>query len=263
MIYKIISKTIANHLKPILYSIISETQSTFIVDRLITNNILIAFESLHHMKNSCLGKKGFMAMKLDISKAYDRVECVFLEKILIKMGFPCTWVALIMERITTVSYSILVNGEPKGMIVPSRGLRQGDHLSPYLFLFCDEGLNAFLRGAAVNGEIQGFSLCQNGSKLTQLFFADDCLIFCRSTLDECNKIQELLAYYETASGQVINKEKTTLCFSRNTDEVTQEAIKVALDVLAIRHYEKYLGLPSFIGRNRTGKDYSLFQQEYR
>ena len=62
---------------------------------------------------------------------------------------------------------------------------------------------------------------------------------------------------------MINKEKTTLYFNRNTNEVTQEAIKVALDVLAIRHYEKYLGLPSFIGRNRTGIDYSLFQQEYR
>ena len=203
------------------------------------------------MKNSCTGKKGFMAMKLDMSKAYDREEWVFLEKILLKMGFPGAWVAWIMECITTVSYSILVNGEPKGMIVPSRGLRQGDPLSPYLFLFCAEGLNALLRGAAVNGEIQGFSLCRNGPKLTHLFFADDCLIFCRSTLDECNKIQELLDYYETASGQVINKEKTTLCFSRNTDEVTQEAIKVALDVPAIRHYEKYLGLPSFIGRNRT------------
>ena len=79
----------------------------------------------------------------------------------------------------------------------------------------------------------------------------DCLIFCRSTLDECNKIQELLAWYEAASGQVINKEKTTLCFSRNTDEATQEAIKVALDVPAIRQYEKYLGLPSLVGRNRT------------
>lgn len=85
----------------------------------------------------------------------------------------------------------------------------------------------------MNGEIQGFSLCRAGPKLTHIFFANDCLIFCRSTLDECNKIQELLACYEAASGQVINKEKTTLCFSRNTDEATQEAIKVALDVPAI------------------------------
>ena len=87
VIYKIISKVIANRLMPLLNSIISETQSAFIADCLITDNILIAFESLHHMKNSCSGKKGFMAMKLDMSKAYDRVEWVFLEKILLKMGF--------------------------------------------------------------------------------------------------------------------------------------------------------------------------------
>ena len=74
VIYKIISKAIANRLKPMLNSIISETQSVFIANRLITDNILIAFESLHHMKTSCIGKKGFMAMKLDMSKAYDRVE---------------------------------------------------------------------------------------------------------------------------------------------------------------------------------------------
>ena len=74
VIYKIISKVIVNRLKPMLNSIISETQSAFITDKLITDNILIAFESLHHMKTSCTGKKGFMAMKLDMSKAYDRVE---------------------------------------------------------------------------------------------------------------------------------------------------------------------------------------------
>lgn len=119
VIYKIISKTIANRLKPILNSIISETQSAFIAGRLITDNILIAFESLHHMKTTCTGKKGFMAMKLDMSKAYDRVEWVFLEKILLKMGFSSAWVGLIMECIITVSFSIHVNGEPKGMIVPS------------------------------------------------------------------------------------------------------------------------------------------------
>lgn len=95
---------------------------------------------------------------------------MFLEKILLKMGFLCAWVALIMESITTVSYSILINGEPKGMIVPSQGLRQGDSLSPYLFLFCAEGLNALLRGAAIKGDTQGFSLCRKGPKLTHLFF---------------------------------------------------------------------------------------------
>ena len=203
------------------------------------------------MKNSFLGKKDFMAMKLDMSKAYDRVEWVFLEKILLKMGFSDTWVALIMECITTMSFSILVNGEPKGVIVPSHGFRQRDPLSPHLFLFCAEGLNALLRNAADEGVINGFSLRRNGPKLTHLFFADDCLIFCRSTFEECNKIQELLAIYEIASGQMINKEKTTLFFSRNTDEATQEALKVALSVPVIRHYEKYLGLPSFVGQDRN------------
>ena len=74
VIYKIISKVLANRLKPMLHSIILETQSAFIANRLITNNILIAFKSLHHMKTNCTGKKGFMAIKLDISKAYNRVE---------------------------------------------------------------------------------------------------------------------------------------------------------------------------------------------
>ena len=78
---------IAICIKPMLNSIISETQSAFIADILITDNILIAFESLHHMKTNCIGKKGFMAVKLDMSKAYDRVKCSFLEKILLKLGF--------------------------------------------------------------------------------------------------------------------------------------------------------------------------------
>lgn len=250
VIYKIISKVIANRLKPMLNFIISETQSAFIADRLITDNVIIAFELLHHMKSGCPGKKGFIALKLDMSKAYDRVEWVFLKNILLRLGFQHSWVDLIMECVSTVSYSILVNGEPEGMIHLSRGLRQGDLLSPYLFLFCVEGLNAILRKAATAGEIEGFSLCRCGPKITHLFFADDCLLLCRSNLAECEKIKELLAVYEAASGQMVNKDKTTLFFSKNTDEESQEVIKQSLGVPAIQHYEKYLGLPSFVGKNK-------------
>ena len=123
VIYKIISKVLANRLKPILNDLISESQSAFIADKLITDNVLIAFESLHHMKTNCTGRTGFMALKLDMSKAYDRVEWSFLENFLLKIGFQESWVAMIMECITTVMYSILVNGEPKGLITPTRGLR--------------------------------------------------------------------------------------------------------------------------------------------
>ena len=111
VIYKIVNKVIANRLKPFLNNIISETQSAFTASRLITDNILIAFGTLHHMKTSCLGKFGYMALKLDMSKAYDRVEWIFLEKILLKLGFQNSWVSLIMECITTVTYSIMVNGK--------------------------------------------------------------------------------------------------------------------------------------------------------
>ena len=170
VIYKILSKVIANRLKPIINSIISEDQSAFIADRLITDNILIAFKSLHHVKTQCLGKEGYMALKLDMSKAYDRVEWLFLEKILLKMGFQESWVRMIMDCITTVSYSILVNGEHKGLIRPSRGLRQGDSLSPFLFHFCAEGLHALLSKAANNGEIRGYFLCRASPKITHIFF---------------------------------------------------------------------------------------------
>ena len=144
ILYKLISKVIANRLKTILPSIISETQSAFQSSKAISDNILIAFETLHHMKNQKSKKLGFMAMKLDMSKAYDWVEWSYLVKIMEKLGFCEKWVSLVYKCISMVSYSILVNGEPRGDIRPSRGIRQGDPLSPYLFLLCSEGLNRML-----------------------------------------------------------------------------------------------------------------------
>ena len=129
-----------------------------------------------------------MAMKLDMSKAYDWVEWSYLGKIMEKLGFCERWVSLVLECISTVSYSILVNGEPKGDIRPSRGLRQGDLLSPYLFVLCSEGLNRMLQQSASNDSIRGFSLCKKGPKISHLFFIDDNLLFYRASMVDLQAI---------------------------------------------------------------------------
>ena len=90
--------------------------------KLIIDNVLVAFETMHHISKKKKGKVGEMTLKLDISKAYDRVEWICLEKIMQKLGFDNKWRALIMRCITTVSYSIKVNGKPWGSIIPSRGI---------------------------------------------------------------------------------------------------------------------------------------------
>lgn len=117
-----------------------------------------------------------------------------------------------MMCITTASYSILINGEPSEKIFPSRGIRQEDPLSPYLFLLCSKGLHALLDKAAREGLIRGISLCRNGPRLTHLFFADDSLLFCRASMQECNHIQAILSEFEAASSQKLNREKTTIFF---------------------------------------------------
>ena len=250
VLYKIFSKVLANRLKKFLPNLITEHQSAFAKNRLITDNILVAFETLHCMKNQTSSKSGSMALKLDMSKAYDRVEWNYLESLMLKMGFSTNWTALIMACVKSVTYSLLINGEPKGLITPTRGIRQGDPLSPFLFLLCTEGLHGLIEDAARVGDLRGFSLCNRGPKLTHLFFADDSLLFCRANLVECSNILKLLGVYEQSSGQKINKDKTALFFSKSTPQATKDSIKGLLGVQEIMFYEKYLGLPSLVGRGK-------------
>ena len=191
-----------------------------------------------------------MTVKLDMSKAYDRVEWSFLEAIMRWMGFTESWIQLMMVGVKRVSYSILVNGEPKGMIKLTWGIRQGDPLSHFLFLLWTEGLHGLISQAARQGELHGYSLCKNVPKLIHLFFADDSLLFYRSTPQERDKVLELLDTYSKYSGQNINKNKTTIFFSKSTTPERKKYIKNALGVPEIWSYKKYLGQPSLIGRKK-------------
>ena len=137
VLYKIYSKVLTNRLKTI--PIITDHQSAFTKERLISDNILVAFETLHSMKKSKGVSYGYIALKLDMSKAYDWVEWYYLEGIMRKMGFRERWINLVMGCVKTVSYSILVNGEPCGMIFPQGGLGKETHFSLSYSFFVRKG----------------------------------------------------------------------------------------------------------------------------
>lgn len=144
VIYKIISKVLTNKLKIILPHLISQSQSAFVPRRLITDNVLVAYESLHSIHNKRSGNKGSLALKLDFSKAYDRVEWDFLKRIMSNLGLRDMQVEWVMCCVTTSSFSVRINGKAYGNIRPIRGLCQGDPPSLYLFLLCAEGFSSLL-----------------------------------------------------------------------------------------------------------------------
>jgi hypothetical protein len=169
---------------------------------------MAAIEIIHFMKSKTRGKKGEAALKLDISKAYDRIEWDFLKDMMIKMGFSQKWIDWIMLCIETVDYFVNVNGHMVGPVVPGRGLRQGDPLSPYLFIICAEGLSALIKQAEYRGELHGAKICKNAPIISHLMFADDCFLFFKATVTEATILKNILAVYELASGQAINLQKS-------------------------------------------------------
>ena len=159
VIYKLLTKVISNRLKKLLPEIISPTQNAFIPGRLITDNILIGYEVFHSMYNKHT-RHGSMAIKVDMAKAYDRVEWQFLRQVMLWFGFRHPWVNTVMECVGSASFSFIINDLPQGHVQPSRGLRQGDPISPYLFILATEGMIGLLRSAEERSLIQGHKVCR-------------------------------------------------------------------------------------------------------
>ncbi|GMI88855.1 hypothetical protein HRI_002554800 [Hibiscus trionum] len=166
------------------------------------------------------------------------------------MGFAQGWVCWIMSCITSVSYAIVTNGQIGQKFIPSRGLRQGDPLSTLLFLVCSEGLSALLRMGAHRGIIQGMKICRGAPTLTHLFFADDSVIFGEAATNGAHKLLDILSTYSQCSGHVINYDKSSVFFSTNVIKENRREVCRLLQVTAQQSLDKYLGLPSMVGRNK-------------
>lgn len=246
----IISKILALRLKPVLQEVISETQSAFVPGRAISDNVLITHEVLHYLKGSRATKYCSMAVKTNISKAYDRLEWSFIRAMLERMGFCDTWIMWMMQCVSTVSYSFLLNNEATGRVVPQRGIRQGDPLSPYIFILCGEVLSGLCKRAQADGSLPGIRVARNSPKMNHLLFADDTMLFTTTDTRSCSSLVEILHDYERASGQMINAQKSSISFSSKTPPEIRNRVKSQLGIEKEGGVGKYLGLPENFGRKK-------------
>lgn len=247
VMYEIISKSIVNRLKSFLPEIISAEQSAFVPEHQISDNVLLAFEHMHVISKRKSGFEGLMAIKFDMSKAYDRVEWVFLQWVMQELGFDHKSINLVMRCVSEVYYSLLISGKQCGLFRPNRGLSQGDPLSPYLFLICSEGLSSSLRQSVHATSLHGISVAPTAPTISHLFFADDTILFTKATPNECLHIMHILRVYEHASGQRINLQKTVITFSPNMSQSIRDFVTQSFQLQNTSGHQKYLGLPSLLG----------------
>ena len=197
VIYKICSKVLANRMRVLLDDIISVEQSAFVPGRLITDNVLIAYECTHYLKRK-KGKAGACAVKLDMAKAYDHVEWSYLEGIMLKLGFREAFVGRIMRCVTSVSFSIKINGTLSDCFRPTRGIRQGDPISPYLFLLCADGLSSIMKAMGPVHLSRGVRVSVHSPWISHLLFADDCIIFSEASQNGADRLKNILEIYHRA-----------------------------------------------------------------
>ncbi|KAL9227921.1 hypothetical protein vseg_003556 [Gypsophila vaccaria] len=239
VVYKVISKLLCTRLALVLPHIIDKNQGAYIQGRNIQDNILICQDlvRLYERPNSsprCL-------LKIDLQKAYDSVEWNFVDQMLDHLQFPLDFKTMIMECITSPSYSLSLNGEMFGFFKGKRGLRQGDPLSPLIFTICMEYLTRTLKYAAMRNNFGYHPMCKD-LKLASLMFADDLLLFSRGDIGSMMLLLQAYSTFSKASGLVISPSKSNAYIRGVQEEIKQDFLRVSGFREGILPFN-YLGMP--------------------
>ncbi|GKV25193.1 hypothetical protein SLEP1_g34663 [Rubroshorea leprosula] len=207
VMYKIIAKLLANRLWKVLPKVIGEQQMAFIRGRQLVGGVVIVNEVIEEVK---IKKKKSFLFKVDFEKVYDKVCWDFIEYMMMRMGFNATWRKWIRECLASSSISVLINGSPTNQFSVSKGLRQGDLLSPFLFLIVAEGLNGLMSSAVEKQLYKGVVIGNEGVSVSHLQFADDTIFFGEASEDNIGVIKSIMRTFELSSGLKINFGKSQL-----------------------------------------------------
>ncbi|KAA0039770.1 LINE-1 retrotransposable element ORF2 protein [Cucumis melo var. makuwa] len=235
-IYKLIAKVIAERLKDTLPYTVAENQMAFVKGRQIIDAILVANEAIDYWRVKKI--QGFV-IKLDIEKAFDKLNWRFIDFMLMKKGYPFKWRNWIRACISSVQYSIIINGRPRGKIQPSRGIRQGDPISPFIFVLAMDYMSRLLN--SVGEKIKGVKL-EGNINLTHLLFADDILLFVEDDEHSIQNLKNIINLFQLASGLSINLNKSTIS-PINVDASRTEQIASQWGISTKFLPINYLGVP--------------------
>lgn len=238
-LYKCISKLLSERLGEILPHIVDENQGAFVKGRLLMHNVMITQELMRlynrkSVKPSCL-------LKVDLRKAYDTISWRFIEDMMVSFGFPEKFIHLVMQCVSTCSFSVNLNGNAEGFFNGRRGIRQGDPISPLLFVLVMEYLTRLLKTEVRNGRIKFHHQCQN-LEIVNLCFADDLILVCKAELETVTIIRDRLNEFAETTGLQANTAKSQI-FCVGVSDETRERIKQTVGYEHGTFPMKYLGFP--------------------